>query len=91
MMEIRLRKRYTKRQIKHSQNIFKKEHGIVAKGYYPAIYMSIGMAIGVGIGVAIMSSMGTSFLAVGIGMGLAVGVGIGAQKEKKAQDNGLVY
>lgn len=69
----------------------RKEHGLVAKGYYPATFMSIGMAIGVGIGVALMSSMGSAFLAVGIGMGLAVGVGIGAQKEKKALDEGHIY
>ncbi len=68
----------------------RKEYGLVSKGFYTAVYMSLGMAIGTGIGVAFMST-NTVFFVIGIGAGLAIGSGVGAQKDKQAKEKGIVY
>ncbi len=69
----------------------RKEHGLIAKGYYSSTYMAIGLAIGTAVGVALMNTVNTAFFAIGIGSGLAIGLGLGASMEKKAEEQGVLY
>lgn len=60
------------------------------KGSIQGQYTGLGIALGTGIGAAFTSLM-TASVAIGVSIGLAIGTGIGSQKEKEAEEKGLLY
>ncbi|WP_421765207.1 hypothetical protein [Ekhidna sp.] len=64
----------------------------VSKGYYTALWMSLGMTMfGIPFGTVfgiVLDSM--AFLSVGLPIGLGIGLAIGASMDKKAESEGRV-
>lgn len=60
------------------------EHGIIEKGYYTSLYMSLGIAIGLPFGLLLFDKVALG-LPIGLSIGLAIGAGADHEKEKKGQ------
>ncbi len=83
--------RYYRKQKSVITNHVLKNHGLVYKGYYTALYMSLGLIFGSALGTILMATGNTALYATGVGPGLAIGVAIGAAKEKQADKEGKIY
>ena len=83
--------RYYRKQKSSITNYVLKNHGLVYKGYYTALYMSFGIIFGSAFGTILMSTGNTALYATGVGPGLAIGIAIGAAKEKQADKEGKIY
>lgn len=73
-------------------SLVNKEAGLTTKGYYIAIWTSIGMAaFGIPLGVIFGFALDNfAFMGLGLPMGLPIGIAIGMAKEKKAEQSGRV-
>ena len=60
------------------------EHGIIEKGYYTSLYMSLGIAIGLPFGLLLFDNVALG-LPIGLSIGLAIGAGADHEKEKKGK------
>ena len=68
----------------------RKQYELVAKGTLQNESMGLFMCIGLALGTA-FSARNTALLGVGLPIGLAIGLAVGGEKEKKAEEKGLVY
>lgn len=76
---------------KNITNHLLKEHKLITKGYYTAIYMCIGIAIGLSLGTAIASAIRQmAYMSMGLPIGIGIGLAIGARLDAKAEKDGLV-
>jgi len=83
--------RYYRKQKNDITNYVLKKYSLAYKGYYTAVYMSLGLVFGAALGTVFMTTLNPGFYALGIGPGIALGVAIGAGKEASMEKEGNIY
>lgn len=77
--------------VKQALTHLRKEHGLVTKGYYTTMYMSLGIALGLAVGVAFSQiSDQPAYTGIGLPIGLAIGLAVGSGKDTKAREQNRV-
>ncbi len=78
-------------EIKHHRQLvdtisshLQKQHKLVARGYYLALYMCIGISIGSALGLVVFEN-----LALGLPLGMCMGIAIGTGMDEDAKKKGL--
>ncbi|MCA1042536.1 hypothetical protein LCM00_23895 [Bacillus infantis] len=81
----------TEDEIKHHKKLIdtisshlQKQHKLVARGYYLALYMSIGISIGTALGLVVFDN-----LALGLPLGMCMGIAIGTGLDEGAKKKGM--